>query len=141
MKKLYSPPFFLILVLISITIAHCAKKKEEIQKDLVIQVMTTGKWKVEVFSENNIDVSTEFASYEFQFFEDGTVKGINGSVITTGTWVGNASALTIYSNFPVGSDTILRLNDTWKITNNTLSLVEAKPQNTSRTAYLKLVKK
>jgi hypothetical protein len=141
MKNLYSAKFILLLLLISISIAHCAKKVEEIQKDLVIQVMTSGRWLVQNFSENTVDVSNEFTNYEFQFFENGTVQAINGAVISTGTWVGNASALTIYSNFPVGSIPIIRLNDTWKITNNTPNLVEAIPSNAGRTAYLKLVKK
>ncbi len=141
MKNLYSAKFVLILLIISISIAHCAKKKEEIKKDLVIQLMTSGRWLVQNFSENSTDVSSEFINYEFQFFENGTVQAINGSVTTTGTWVGDANALTIYSNFLIGSNTILRLNETWKITNNTLSLVEAIPANPGRTAYLKLVKK
>lgn len=141
MKNLYSAKFLLLLLIISISIAHCAKKKEEIKKDLVIQLMTSGRWLVQNFSENSTDVSNEFINYEFQFFENGTVQAINGSVTTTGTWVGDANALTIYSNFVIGSNTILRLNETWKITNNTLSLVEAIPANPGRTAYLKLVKK
>jgi hypothetical protein len=141
MKNLYSAKFVLLLLIISISIAHCAKKKEEIKKDLVIQLMTSGRWLVQNFSENSTDVSNEFINYEFQFFENGTVQAINGSVTTTGTWVGDANALTIYSNFVIGSNTILRLNETWKITNNTLSLVEAIPANPGRTAYLKLVKK
>jgi hypothetical protein len=33
------------------------------------------------------------------------------------------------------------LNDTWLIYNNTFTLVEANPLNTSRNAYLKLNKK
>jgi hypothetical protein len=141
MKKLFTPPFALILLLISITIAHCAKKVEEVQKDLVIQAMTSGRWVVQAFSENGTDLSTEFGPYEFQFFENGTVQGINGAAVTNGTWVGDANALTIFSNFPSASDPILRLNDTWKITKNSMSLVEAKPVNTGRTAFLKLVKK
>ena len=141
MINLYSAKFVLILLIISISIAHCAKKKEEIKEDLVIQIMTSGRWLVQNFSENSTDVSGEFINYEFQFFENGTVQAINGSVTTTGTWVGDANALTIYSNFQLGSNTILRLNETWKITNNTLSLVEAIPANPARTAYLKLVKK
>jgi hypothetical protein len=141
MRNLYSAKFVLILLIISISIAHCAKKKEEIQKDLVIGVITNGRWLVQYFSENTTDVSNEFTNYEFQFFENGTVQAINGSVITTGNWVGDANALTIYANFPLGSNTILRLNETWKITNNTLKLVEAIPANPGRTAYLKLVKK
>ena len=61
--------------MISISIAHCAKKKEEIQKDLVIQVITNGRWLVQYFSENTTDVSNEFTNYEFQFFENGTRSG------------------------------------------------------------------
>jgi len=141
MRNLYSAKFVLILLIISISIAHCAKKKEEIQKDLVIGVITNGRWLVQYFSENTTDVSNEFTNYEFQFLENGSVQAINGSVITTGNWVGDANALTIYANFPSGSNTILRLNETWKITNNTLKLVEAIPANPGRTAYLKLVKK
>jgi hypothetical protein len=33
------------------------------------------------------------------------------------------------------------LNDTWKVYNNTLTIVEANPTNTGRSAYLKLIKK
>jgi hypothetical protein len=95
MKSLYSAKFVLLLLIISISIAHCAKKKEEIQKDLVIQVMTSGRWLVQNFSENTTDVTNEFTNYEFQFFENGTVQAINGTVITSGTWVGNANPLTI----------------------------------------------
>ena len=141
MRKLFTPPFALILIIISISIAHCAKTVEDIKKDFVIEVMTSGRWVVETFSENSVDLSTDFGPYEFQFFENGTVQGINGAAVTNGNWVGDAGALTIYSNFPSGNDTIIRLNDTWKITRNTLNLVEARPVNTGRNAFLKLVKK
>lgn len=141
MRKLFTPPFALILIIISISIAHCAKTVDEIKKDFVIEVMTSGRWVVETFSENSVDRSADFSPYEFQFYENGTVQGINGTAITNGNWVGDAGALTIYSNFPSGNDTIIRLNDTWKITRNTLNLVEARPVNTGRNAFLKLVKK
>jgi hypothetical protein len=141
MKKLFTPPFALLLIIISISIAHCAKAVEDLKRDFVVDVMTSGRWVVEEFSENGTDLSVEFDPFEFQFFENGTVQGIRGAAVTNGTWVGDAGALTIYSNFPAGNDTIIRLNDTWKITRNTLSLVEARPVNTGRNAFLKLVKK
>jgi hypothetical protein len=141
MRKLFTPPFALILIIISISIAHCAKTVDELKRDFVIDVMTSGRWVVESFSENNQDLSASFGPYEFQFYENGTVQGIRGAAITSGNWVGDAGALTIYSNFPSGDDTIVRLNDTWKITRNTLNLVEARPVNTGRNAFLKLVKK
>jgi hypothetical protein len=141
MKKFLSPNSFLFLLMISISVAHCTKAKEDLKKNFVIQVMTSGRWVIQEFRESTTDKTAEFAPYEFQFFENGTVTGYHNGLTSNGTWVGNADAQTIYSNFPSGNDTVTLLNDTWKVTNNSLSMVEAIPTNTLRTAYLKLVKK
>jgi hypothetical protein len=140
-NKLFSAYHFLILLIISISIAHCAKKQEEIKEDLVIKAMTSGRWIVQIFNENNENVTGEFSTYEFQFYENGTVEGISSSETKSGTWQGDANAMTIVSNFPNANDTLKRLNDTWKIIKNSFTYVEARPTNTNRTAYLKLVKK
>lgn len=139
MKKLLSPAFISVLMVIAISVAHCSK--EETQQNIIIQAMTNGKWQVQQFTENSIDVSSEFSPYLFQFYENGQVQAINGSTIITGTWAADPQARTITSSFPSGNSTLKRLNDTWKIFNNTFSLVEANPTNTTRSAYLKLVKK
>ncbi len=140
MNKLFTPQHFLILLVISITIAHCSKKKEEIKTNIVIEAMTSGKWVVQTFSENNETVTSEFTGYEFQFFKDGSVKAFKGSFEAAGTWLGDATALTISSRFLNTNDTLMRLNDTWKILKNSFTYVEARPTNTNRTAFLKLVK-
>lgn len=139
MKKILSPGFICILMVIAISAAHCSK--DEVQKDLIIQAMTNGKWQVQQFRESTLDVSPEFVPYLFQFYENGQVNAENGSTIVTGTWTADPSARTITSTFPTGNNTLQRLNDTWKIFNNTFTLVEANPTNTGRNAYLKLVKK
>lgn len=139
MKKLLSPGFVFLLMVIAISVAHCSK--EETQKNVIIQAMTNGKWQVQKFTENTVDVSPEFGPYLFQFFENGKVQAESGTTIVTGTWTADPEARTISSSFPTGNNTLQRLNDTWKIFNNSFSLVEANPTNTGRTAYLKLVKK
>lgn len=139
MKKLFSPPTMLVVLIIAISVAHCSKK--EVQKNIIIQAVTNGRWVVQQFTENTLDVSTEFKTYEFQFYENGTVQAINGSVITNGSWTANPDDRTISSVFPTGNDTLKRLNDTWRIFNNSFTLVEANPTNSARSAYLKLVKK
>ena len=141
MKKINTPLFALLLVMISISIAHCSKTVEDLQRNFVIDVMTKGKWTVQVFTENSTDYSSEFIPYEFQFFENGNVQGIRGGYVANGNWAGNAAARTIFSIFPAANDTITKLNDTWKITNSTPTLVEARPVNGGRNAYLKMVKK
>lgn len=139
MKKLLSPPFVLVLLVMAITLAHCSK--EEVQQNLVTKAMTDGQWVVQQFTENSMDVSSEFSPYVFQFFENGQVKAINGTTTITGSWTGDANARTITSSFTAANSTLQRLNDTWRIFNNTFTMVEANPTTTSRIAYLKLVKK
>ena len=119
----------------------CSKSEEELQKELIISIMTDGRWLVQNFAEQNTDLSAEFSGYEFQFLADGTVQGIKGGSVTQGTWSASAANYTISSNFPTGDATLKRLNDTWKITNNTLRTVEARPSDNLRNAYLKLVRK
>jgi hypothetical protein len=59
-------------------------------------------------------------------------KVIKGSVYNKWNVDCNAGARTISCCFPGANDTLLRLNDTWKIFNNTFTLVEANPTNTTK---------
>ena len=142
MRKNY-PIFLLFLGLLAMGtgLTGCAKKVEEIKKNMIVDAITDGRWLVQSFTDNDTDITSQFAPYEFQFHDDGTVVGYKGTVESPGTWVGDANALTISSNFPAANDTIVRLNETWKVINNTFTMVEAKPSNGMRIANLKLVKK
>ena len=130
----------LLLILLP-GLSGCSKSIEEQQRELIVGIMTDGRWMVQVLQEQNTDLSQEFTGYEFQFIENGTVQAIKGSSVTEGTWSASASSYSITSGFPTGDATLKRLNDTWRITNNTLRFVEARPMDNLRNAYLKLVKK
>jgi hypothetical protein len=130
----------LLLTLLAGGIA-CKKVKEDLARRFIISAMTDGRWLVDKFTEDTEDITASFSGYEFQFEEDGKVYAILGTSQEEGTWVGDVNALTIFSNFPGAIAPLSSLNDTWKITNNTTKLVEAEPVNTTRKAYLKLVKK
>jgi hypothetical protein len=130
-----------LLLILLYGLSGCSKSIEDQQRDLIVGIMTDGRWMVQVFQEQNTDLSQEFTGYEFQFIANGTVQAIKGSSVTEGTWSASASSYSITSGFPTGDATLKRLNDTWRITNNTLRFVEARPMDNLRTAYLKLVKK
>ena len=120
----------------------CKKAVVDASKELLLEIMTNGRWVVEVYSQDNIDLTAEYTGYEFQFYRDGNLQGIKGSDVTNGTWVPDTRNLTMQSSFPLGSNTLLiRLNETWKITKSSMSHVEAKPLSNTKTAYLKLIKK
>lgn len=131
------------LTLFSLGGVQCKKIQEDLGKKFIINAMTSGLWLVDIFTDDNVDIKSGFDNMEFQFKKNGTVIAINtvNSEESTGTWEGNTSDLTIYSNFPGAQEPLVRLNDTWKITNNTMVLVEAKPFVGNRKAYLKLIKK
>jgi len=100
--------------------------KEEMQKNAVINAMTGGQWKVVSFKKGAADVTTDFASYKFQFKENYTVDAINNSTIEkTGTWTADPNAKTISSSFIDANATLTLLNGTWQITNSDWTFVEA----------------
>ncbi len=83
-----------------ISLASCKKVIDKAKEDAVINIMVDGQWFITKYLKANIDVTNDFTGYKFQFFENRTVDAIkNNAVQKTGTWRGNATALTIYSNF------------------------------------------
>lgn len=120
----------------------CKKAVEENTRRVLLDLMTNGQWVVQTFTESGVDLSADYSTWEFQFYENGTVDGLNGTQKVTGTWAVDEIKLTIQSSFPNGSPVpLMRLSETWNLTKTTFSYVEAKPSNTGRTAYLKLVRK
>lgn len=147
-KKRYQMKLFRITTISAIlffslyAFTGCKKVKEDIGKQFIVGIMTDGRWVVETFTENGTDdITNTFTGYEFQFTADGKVYGYYGEDKQTGTWSGNTTDLTITSDFPVSTDPVKKLNGTWKISKNTKTSLEATPYNSSRVAFLKLVKK
>ena len=132
----------MLLILLVAGTTGCKKAVTDNARRVLLDLMTNGRWIVQTLTESGVDLSGEYATWEFQFYENGTVDGLNGTQKVTGTWAVDEVKLTIQSNFPAGSPTaLIRLSETWNITKTTFTYVEAKPSNTSRTAYLKLVRK
>jgi hypothetical protein len=120
----------------------CKRTIEKKQQDIVITAMTSGRWYVSEYLVGTTNVTSEFAGYEFQFYENGTVDGIKGTSTTSGTWSGNANNYTITSNFSSAAGLPLtRLNGTWKWTDSDFSYVKTYYVNGSETYYLSLRKK
>ncbi|MBX2923666.1 MAG: hypothetical protein KF746_15800 [Chitinophagaceae bacterium] len=141
MKKIRVAGCLIMAGFMLVALAGCKKVKEDIARKFLVDAMTNGRWIVDTYKEDDIDETAAFEGYEFQFTEDGKVYAITGAGQTAGTWKGDVDNLTIYSNFPSAGDPLVKLNDTFKITNNTTKLVEAVPFNSGRNVYLKLVKK
>jgi len=116
MKKFYVVIFLFFL-------AGCIKKKQE---DMVVNAMVEGQWKITKFIKGASDITTDFASYKFQFKTNFTVDAINNGIVeNTGSWNADATTQTITSNFTNVGAPLTFLNGTWQITNNSWTWVEA----------------
>lgn len=135
MKKLYAL-FLLVTIFCS-----CEKTAEKIGEDLVMKAMTDGQWKITKFIQNGTDITTSFSGYKFQYYSNKTVDAIlNGTTERSGSWDGNASAMTTYANFPGAPNPISLINGTWNITKNSWTYVEATQTNGAETKTLRLDK-
>lgn len=117
---------YLFILLLTFTLTSCKKSIENIQQDLVIKAMTDGKWKVSNFTVNGNNITSDFASYRFQYFSNKTVDAINNNVTErTGTWDGDATTMTTYANFTSAAHPLILINGSWKIDRNSWTYVEA----------------
>jgi len=112
---------------LSLCSSSCKKIIEEKEKNIIMDAMTNGRWYVELYTSNTLDLTSQFFGYEFQFYDNGNVDGIINNQARPGTWTADISNYTITANFPASSgDTLKLLNYTWKLTDSYLDYVEAK---------------
>ncbi|MEI9942758.1 MAG: hypothetical protein WDN26_00915 [Chitinophagaceae bacterium] len=129
-----------LLILCSF-LASCKKAVEEVQEDLVIKAMTSGQWVVTSFTYNGNNITADFSAYKFQYYSNKTVDAIkNSSVEKTGTWDGNASAMTTQANFTGATTPLNLINGSWHIDNNGWTFVAATQTIGSETKTMRLDK-
>ncbi len=135
----------LFFALILLTFVSCEKVKQKVQEnvgeDLIVTIMTSGRWVVDVFTVASVDVKQEFSGLEFQFLKDGTVEAIKSTTTVKGTWKSDKTALTIQASFPPGNSSLQRLNFTWYITKTGTSFVEARSEQNGAVSIMRLIKK
>jgi hypothetical protein len=134
--KRFTVYFFLVVLL-----AGCKKAVENIQEDLVIKAMTDGQWKITSFTQNGANITSDFVSYHFKYYSNKTVYAVkNGTVEKTGTWDGDASAMTTWANFTSPPYPLNLINGSWHIDRNSWTYVEATQVNGSETKTMRLDK-
>jgi hypothetical protein len=132
-------PIIFILVLTSSL--SCKKLIEKKQRDAVIEAMTSGRWLVEQYFESDSNITYVFLNYEFQFYENGTVKGMLGTNVADGTWAADVDKYTITSEFPAAGDPLIKLNFTWVIKDSYWDFVKAEAATPAGKNVLHLRKK
>jgi hypothetical protein len=131
----------LLFIGIILLFSGCKKKAEQIAEDLVMKAMTDGQWHITNFVNNGTNITTDFTNYKFQYYSNRTVDAINnGTVEKTGTWNGDATAMTTYANFVSPAYPLNLINGTWHIDRNSWTYVEATQTVGSETRVMRLDK-
>jgi hypothetical protein len=128
--------FSIVLIL-----GGCKKTIDKLKENAVISAMTDGQWVITNFVNNGAVITSDFSAYKFQFYNNQTVDAINSGVVEkTGTWDGDASAMTITANFPNSGASLTLINGIWHVDNNSWTFVVASQNSNSETKTLRLEK-
>jgi hypothetical protein len=108
-----------------------------------VQVVTSGTWKVTLFTDSGNDETSDFNGYTFTFTDGGTLTAVKNGITKTGTWSVNNSSnkfnidlgAKVDSNKPLGE-----LTDDWKILSNTETVIRLTDDNSSSNEFLTFTK-
>jgi hypothetical protein len=140
MKKIILFPL-LVLVL---TFVSCTTSDDN--ADLVTQtsqVVTSGSWRVSLFTDSGNNETADFAGYTFSFSGSGTITAVKNGVSQNGTWSVSTSSNKfiidlgpkIDSNKPLGE-----LTDDWKIVSASSTEIRLTDDNASSNEFLTFTK-
>ena len=121
--------------------SSCKKFIDQQKEDYVLGIMTDGRWYLQNYTEYGVDKTSDFASYEFQFYKDNKIDAISNTVTTSGTWTADINNISMTINFPASSNDMKRLSYVWKITDSYTNLVYAETTTAQGTISIRLMKK
>jgi hypothetical protein len=114
MKKLF---FSSVITLTLLVLTSCSRNGDDTISNTQ-QVVTSGSWKIMLFTDSGNDETTDFDAYTFTFGSNGTINAVAGGVTKTGAWSTQGSSGKFIidlgpkttANQPLGE-----LTDDWKI--------------------------
>ena len=106
-----------------------------------MDAITQGFWIVDLYSEDGVVMTSNYAGFEFKFNENETLNAIKSGTSTSGTWKPNITQYTITTNFPTATDPLDKLSSTWKLTDSDWDYVKSESSTTGIRRVLHLRKK
>lgn len=108
----------------------CKKLIQQQEEKAAMSIITNGLWYVQLYHQNDSDITASFSGYLFKFDANGIVTGTKDSVAVTGAWSVDIAARAVIANFPSAGPPVSYLNETWKITDSYTDSVVANSTDT-----------
>ncbi len=96
------------------------------------QVVTSGSWRVTLFTDSGNDETSDFNGYNFVFNTDGTIVATKNGVAKNGTWSVNQSSNKLIIDLGVKDDTnkpLGELTDDWLIVSKSATEIKLTDDN------------
>lgn len=134
MKKGY------LLLAALITLASCTRRNSEVTPPAGL---TSGTWKVSLFSERGDDDTNDFAGYVFSFAQDGAATATKSGTSKAGTWSLRNSSTRFNIDFGAKTDSnkpLGELTDDWKVISISSNEIKLTDDNPSSAEFLTFTK-
>jgi hypothetical protein len=140
MKKAIS--FSLLVLVVSFVSCSTAGTNADIVTQ-TSQVVTSGSWRVSLFTDSGNNETTDFAGYAFSFSGGGTLTAVKNGVSQNGTW--SVSSSSNKFNIDLGAKTdsnkpLGELTDDWKILSASSTEIRLADDNASSNEFLTFTK-
>jgi hypothetical protein len=138
MKRLY----LVFLLIFTSLLFSCKKYIQQQEQKAALAIITNGVWYVQLYQQNDSNITASFSGYLFKFDATGIVTGTKDTVSVKGVWSTNIAAKAVITNFPTAAAPVKYLNETWKITDSyTDSVVATSKDTTNNTSNILHLKK
>lgn len=132
---------FLLTIFLLTSIISCKKSIDHFKENYVLGVLTNGRWLMDNYTVNDVDITSDFSEYEFQFYDNNKMDAISGSSVVSGTWSGDASNLTFTVNLPTSDEKLIRLNYVWQWLKSNIGVIFAEHVTPTQKISIRLKKK
>ncbi|MFI5129888.1 MAG: hypothetical protein ACHQFX_07865, partial [Chitinophagales bacterium] len=133
--------YSLVVVALMSIIVSCSKSDDIVSG--TGQLVTSGTWRVSLFTDSGNDETADFNGYSFTFSEGGTLTAVKGGVTKNGTWSVSTSSNKLNidlgpkdnTNKPLGE-----LTDDWKILSSNSTELRLADDNAASNEFLTFIK-
>jgi hypothetical protein len=126
MKKLFFIPFLMSIFMLGMT--SCSSDDDASNNPSINQVnanVSSGTWRVSLFSEDGVNHTSDFAGYNFTFAANNVITAENGSTVL-GTWITGTDDSTskMILSFDVFAGPFEEISEDWRILSSTSTKLE-----------------
>lgn len=133
--------FYSLLIALAVNTMSCDRSNAV--DPTTSQIVSSGTWRVTLFTDSGNDETSDFAGYSFTFNSGGVLNAVKNGITTNGTWSINTSSNKfiidlgpkVVSNKPLGE-----LTDDWKILSNTTTEIRLTDDNAVSSEFVTFTK-